>query len=105
MSETAHTLSGAGFDAIWRDQIEPELQKRDADRKKAIRNYGFVVGGSVILAIIVAAAGSGTTMKVVVPIFIVILAAILGYLPVIKVKQKAKQATIGALCGPFGVTY
>src|SRR4051794_18275294 len=101
MSETAHTLSGAGFDAIYRDQIEPELHKRDADRKKGVRTYGLILAASVVAAIVFAliASKAGWAGGVVFggPIFIVILAAIFGSFPLSKVAKSAKQATIETL--------
>ena len=111
MDDTAHTLTGAGFDAIYTRQIEPELQRRDGERKKALRTYGLIVGASVILAIAVVigvkAAGKGdaTWLTVGAPLFIVLMAAIFGYLPLQKVGKTAKQATIETLCGPLNVTY
>lgn len=102
-------LSGAGFDALYEEQIEPQLRVLEGDRKKAMGYSQLIwlgfVGLLLIEAWINSSMGHGFVPDPRILGFTVIGGAIVGYIPLHLVAMKAKQKVIATLCAPMGVTY
>jgi hypothetical protein len=94
-------LSGAGFDALFVQQIEPQLRVLEADRQKAMRISLLIWAGFAVLLVI-----EGLTVPDFRLLgFSAIAGFIIGYIPLHSVGQKAKQKVISTLCAPLGVSY
>lgn len=102
-------LSGAGFDALYEQQIEPQLRVLEGDRKKAMGQSQLIwlgfVGLLLVEAFINMSMGHGFIPDPRILGFTVIGGGIVGYLPLNAVATKAKQKVIATLCAPMGVSY
>lgn len=104
-------LTGDALQRLYDDQIKPELEKREVDRKAAMQTFRVIIGAGIALVVM----ESGLTHELTrshsfIPdprIWIVTLvgAVILAYLPLMGVAAKAKVGVIEAFCGPLGMTY
>ena len=89
-------LEGAGFDQLYTARIEPELVKREAERKSALRTFFIALAGGLVaifLENMMASAFTGGRSHSAAPtlmIFTMIAAGVLGYLPLAAVAQRAK---------------
>lgn len=101
----ADPLAGTGFDAIYSRDIEPELIKREAERKKAVGRFWLFAALTVVVCIVEGVVlhfgGLGVTLMV----FTLVGGLVLAFLPLGKVRDAAKLGTINALCAPMGLTY
>jgi hypothetical protein len=104
-------LEGASFDALYQAKIEPELLKREAERKGALRTFFIALIGGLVLVLlenVLAPAFSGGRSHSAgagIMGFTMIAAGILGYLPLAAVAKRAKVGVLEALCGPIGISY
>ena len=102
-------LEGASFDALYTAKIEPELVKREGERKGAMRTFVFalVAGGLVVFieATMLGSSGGSRNPGPTLMIFTMIVAGALGYMPLAGVAKRAKVNVLGALCGPVGISY
>ncbi|HEX3405613.1 MAG TPA: DUF3137 domain-containing protein [Caulobacteraceae bacterium] len=103
-------LEGASFDALYTAKIEPELVKREAERKGAMRAFLFalVAGGLLVFLetrLLSSSSGGAHNPIPTIMIFTVILAGVIGYLPLAAVAKRAKVSVLNALCGPLGIRY
>lgn len=111
MTDAIDPLTGAGFDALWTGEIEPELRKLEGERKIAMRRsqalwigvFGIVIVEVILTALI--SGGRGFIPEEHVLLITVVGGAILGYLPLQFVAGKTKQRLITTLCAPMGVTF
>jgi len=101
-------LEGASFDALYAARIEPELVKREAERKGAMKTFFIALAGGLVLVFLEyklfsngGAHNPGPTLI----IFTMIAAAVVGYLPLAGVAKRAKVSVLEALCGPIGISY
>ena len=85
------TLGGAGFDAAYETQIKPELIKCEGMRQKAM--LYFV--GAVVIGLLLAGIEGLVFPSVRLIIFTVVIAAFVGYLPLISVQTRAKESGDG----------
>ena len=97
----SNPLSGASFDALYNEQIEPQLRLLEADRQKAMRISLLIWAGFAVLLVIEGLALPDFRLLG----FSAIAGFIIGYIPLHSVGQKAKQKVISTLCAPLGVTY
>jgi hypothetical protein len=104
-------LEGATFDAIYDAKIKPELERREAERRTAIKTFGVaLLGGLVAVALenYMTPSLTGGRAHFADPrieIATMVLAAVLGYLPLAKVAKRAKVAILESLCALLGVDY
>jgi Protein of unknown function (DUF3137) len=102
-------LEGASFDALYTARIEPELVKREAERKGAMKTFVLALAAGLVLVFIeyrLFASGAGPhNPGPTLIIFTMIAAAVIGYLPLAGVAKRAKVSVLEALCGPIGITY
>jgi hypothetical protein len=104
-------LEGASFDQLYTAKIEPELVKREAERKSALKTFFVALAGglvAVFLENMMASAFTGGRSHSAAPtlmIFTMIAAGVLGYLPLAAVAKRAKVAVLESLCGPLGISY
>ncbi len=104
-------LEGASFDQLYTAKIEPELVKREAERRGALKTLGIALAGGVIVIFLenmMAPAFTGGRSHSAAPglmIFTILAAGVIGYLPLAAVGKRAKVAVLQALCGPLGITY
>lgn len=103
-------LAGAAFDAIYAQQIEPELVRLEAERRRAMIAFvlALAAGGVLVLLEYLLAPSlfpqaNGLAIRIDLPI--VIFAGVIGYLPLAAVGRRAKAAIAQALCAPLGLTY
>jgi hypothetical protein len=104
-------LEGASFDQLYTAKIEPELIKREAERKGALKTFFIALAGGLILVFLenllapsftgdrAHSAGFGIMLAT------MIAAGVIGYLPLAGVAKRAKAAVLEALCGPLGISY
>jgi hypothetical protein len=103
-------LEGASFDALHAAKIEPELVKREGERKGAIRTFVFALIAGAVLAFLetklLGSSDGGSHNPIpTIMIFTMILAGVLGYMPLAGVAKRAKVSVLGALCGPLAISY
>jgi hypothetical protein len=102
-------LEGASFDALYAAKIEPELVKREGERKGAMRTFVFaLIAGAVLVFLETKLLGSSDGPHNPIPtvmIFTIILAGVLGYMPLAGVAKRAKVSVLSALCGPLEISY
>lgn len=104
-------FEGAEFDEIYRARIEPELLKREAERKGAVRLFfGAVAVGAALIVIEFLLTPVVTSGRSYIPPFVILMitagaAGFVGYIPVAGVAARAKSGVINALCGPLGIAY
>jgi hypothetical protein len=104
-------LEGAGFDELYQARIEPELVKREAERKTAMRTFFLGLAGVGVLVflenLLTKSLTNGATQwvdpRLLVPTILV--GACVAYLPLANVATRAKMSVICALCEPLGITY
>ena len=97
----SNPLEGEGFDRLYASDIEPELARLEANRRKAVRNFSIVMASGVAIAI--AEALIGLDFRLV--IGTVAVAGVIAIIPLEKVREASKQAVIASLCKPLGITY
>ena len=95
-------LEGASFDELYKAKIEPELVKREAERKGAMKTFLLAIAGGVILVFLENMLGAADVRLALATI---VVAAGVGYLPLAAVARNAKVGVICALCEPLGITY
>ena len=95
-------LEGAPFDELYKAKIEPELVKREAERKGAMKTFALAIAGGVILVFLENMLGAADVRLALATI---VVAAGVGYLPLAAVARNAKVGVICALCEPLGITY
>ncbi|HEY1751570.1 MAG TPA: DUF3137 domain-containing protein [Caulobacteraceae bacterium] len=95
-------LEGASFDALYATSIEPELVKREAERRGAVQLFvaAAAVAAVAAAAEIILRLGSPPLLL---PTVVIIL--YFGYLPLAAVGSRAKVGVIEALCGPLNISY
>ena len=102
-------LEGASFDQLYEAKIEPELVKREAERKGAMKTFFVALAAGLVLVFIeyrLFASGAGPhNPGPTLIIFTMIAAAVIGYLPLAGVAKRAKVSVLEALCGPLGISY
>jgi hypothetical protein len=104
-------LEGASFDALYTARIEPELIKREAERKGAMKTFLLALAAGGILVFLegmfFSSSPNGGTHNPgpTLIILTMIAAAAVGYLPLAGVAKRAKVSVLEALCGPLGITY
>lgn len=104
-------LEGASFDQLYAAKIEPELVKREAERKRALGLFAaaLAIGAVLVLleAMLFASSPSGGSHNPgpTLIIFTMIGAGVIGYLPLAAVAKRAKAGVLEALCGPIGIRY
>ena len=104
-------LEGASFDALYTAQIEPELVKREAERKSALKTFALAIVGGFILVLIenlMAPSFTGGRAHAAdfrLELFTIAAAAGFGYLPLAAVAKRAKASVLAALCAPLGIAY
>jgi Protein of unknown function (DUF3137) len=109
--DTLDSLAGASFDDVYAKDIEPELQLREADRRKALETFGLVLLAGVLLVIVEmlllpsSTSGRFDVRAAEVWLGTLVAAGVLGYLPVRGVAKATKADVLGALCKPLGVAY
>ena len=104
-------LEGAAFDALYQARIEPELVKREAERKTAMRTFFVGLAGVGVLVLLenlltnsfTQGASPWVDPRILVPT--ILIGAFLAYLPLANVARRAKVSVICALCEPLGVSY
>ncbi len=104
-------LSGPGFDALWTQQIEPQLLALEGERRAAMRR-SILIWSAFAALILVEALLTGwiTDGRSYLPspyvLFFTVLAAVLaGFGPLNRVAVKVKARVLQTLCAPMGVTY
>jgi hypothetical protein len=101
-------LAGATFDAIWENQIRPELAGLESDRRQAVMAFVLALLAGALLVFIEIALIPGLLKSrggSQLPIFTLIAAAALGFWPIRKVAHTAKADVVTALCQPMSVVY
>ena len=104
-------LEGAAFDELYKARIEPELIKRESERKGAMKTFFMAIAGGVLLVFIEnlmtpsLTGGAAHTVDFRVALATMVAAAVLGYLPLSAVAKNAKIGIISALCEPLGIRY
>lgn len=103
-------LEGASFDALYAAKIEPELVKREAERRGAMKTFMLALAGGVVLVFLeytlFSSSGGGShNPGPTFAIFTMLVAAGLGYLPLAGVAKRAKVSVLQALCGPLSINY
>ena len=104
-------LEGAPFDALYQAKIEPELIKREAERKGAVRIFFVALAGGAVAVFLenllapTMTGKPGATVSLGIAIGTLMIAAMLGYWPLATVGRNAKVAVICALCEPLGIRY
>ncbi len=103
-------LEGASFDQLYTARIEPELVKREAERRGALKTFFIALaGGGVVVFLenmLLATANGGPHNPIpTLMIMTMIAAAVIGYLPMAAVAKRAKVSVLEALCGPLGISY
>ena len=104
-------LEGAPFDALYQAKIEPELVKREAERKGAMKTFVLAIAAGVVLVVLenlltpslTGAPGAMVDFRL--ALVTLAIAAGLGYLPLAAVAKNAKVGVICALCEPLGIRY
>ena len=96
-------LEGAGFDALYDQRIQPELVKREAERRGALQTFVMALVAGALLVTLEYLLLHTPDFRIVG--LTMIGAAVLGYLPLQAVARKAKVGVIEALCDPLGLTY
>ena len=101
-------LEGASFDQLYSARIEPELVKREAERKGALKTFLLALAGGVVLVFLesklFSVSGPHNPASTLM-IFTMIMAGVFGYMPLAAVAKRAKAGVLQALCGPLGITY
>ena len=101
-------LEGASFDQLYAAKIEPELVKRESERKGALKTFGLALAAGLVLVFLeyklFASSGSHNPGPTLI-IFTMIVAAVVGYLPLGAVAKRAKVSVLESLCGPLGISY
>ncbi|HWF77360.1 MAG TPA: DUF3137 domain-containing protein [Caulobacteraceae bacterium] len=104
-------LEGASFDAIYTAKIEPELVKREGERKGALKTFLLALAAGLMLVFLEyklfasSTNGGSHNPGPTLIIFTMIAAGVLGYLPLAGVAKRAKVSVLEALCGPLGISY
>ena len=101
-------LEGASFDALYEAKIAPELVKREAERKGAMKTFFIALAGGLIAVFLefkLFSGGGAHNPGPTLMIFTMIAAGVIGYLPLAAVARRAKVGVLEALCGPLGITY
>jgi hypothetical protein len=104
-------LEGASFDALYQAKIEPELVKREAERRGAMKTFVLAIAAGVVAVVLenlltpslVGEPGAVVDFRIALATLVV--AAVLGYLPLAAVAKNAKVGVICALCEPLGIRY
>jgi len=104
-------LEGASFDALYQARIEPELVKREAERRTAMRTFFVGLAGVGVLVLLenlltkslTNGASQWVDLRILFPT--ILIGAAISYLPLASVAKKAKVSVICALCEPLGVSY
>lgn len=103
-------LEGASFDALYAAKIEPELVKREAERKGAMKTFLVALMAGLVLVFLEyklflsSSAGPHNPGPTLI-IFTMIAAGVIGYLPLAGVAKRAKVSVLEALCGSIGISY
>src|SRR5438477_4189702 len=108
MSAVSNPLQGAAFDAIYHDQIEPQLARLEIERRKAMRIARIIWGATAVaaaLALIWGALAGRFFNALPWVSFGAPLGVGIGFLALQSVGTRAKIIMIGALCRPLGLTY
>ena len=104
-------LEGASFEQLYTAKIEPELVKREAERRGALKTFGIALAGGLIVIFLenmmtpALTDGRSHTAAPGLMIFTILAAGVIGYLPLAAVGKRAKVAVLEALCGPLGISY
>ncbi|HXQ17903.1 MAG TPA: DUF3137 domain-containing protein [Caulobacteraceae bacterium] len=104
-------LEGAAFDELYQARIEPELVKREAERKGAVKAFALAIAAGAVLVFLEnlmtpsLTGGAAHTVDFRIALATMVVAAVLGYLPISAVAKNAKVGIISALCEPLGVRY
>lgn len=104
-------LEGASFDALYEAKIEPELVKREAERRGAMKTFVLALAAGLVLVFLeymmFSSSANGGSHNPGPPliIFTMIGAAVIGYLPLAGVAKRAKVSVLEALCDPLGIRY
>ena len=104
-------LEGASFDALYQARIEPELVKREAERRGAMKTFVLALFAGAILVFLEymlfssGPNGGSHSPGPTLIIFTMIAAGVIGYLPLAGVAKRAKVSVLEALCGPIGISY
>jgi hypothetical protein len=110
-AETSDPLVGAGFETIYQQQVEPQLQRLEAERRKAMRLAWLIwLGGGAVLLVECLLTGMVTSGRHWWPPEILFwltlgVAGAGGYVPLAVVAADAKTKVIKTLCAPLGVQF
>ena len=111
MTDAIDPLTGAGFDALWNGEIEPQLRKLEGERKVAMGRSQLIWTAFAALVALEAVATLAITKGArLIPeehllFFTLFGGAFIGYLPLQLVAGKTKRRLIQTLCAPMGVSY
>jgi hypothetical protein len=104
-------LEGAAFDELYEAKIEPQLAKREAERKGAVNAFLMALVAGVVLVFLEnlmtpsLTGGAAHSVDFRVALATMLGAAVLGYRPLAAVARNVKIGVINALCEPLGVRY
>jgi hypothetical protein len=104
-------LEGATFDAIYEAKVKPELERREAERRAAIKTFFIALAGGVVAVMLEnymtpsLTGGRAYFADARLELATLAVAGLLGYLPLANVAKRAKVAILEALCSPLGVEY
>ncbi|HLI65721.1 MAG TPA: DUF3137 domain-containing protein [Caulobacteraceae bacterium] len=104
MSNAADPLApieGAGFDQVYAERIEPEIQRLEAARQKAMCRL-LIIGG---IAFAAAALENVAGLDVRIVLATAVIGAIVAYMPLAQLGAMSKRAVVQALCSAIDVTY
>jgi hypothetical protein len=110
-ADTSDPLVGAGFETIYRQQVEPELQRLEAERGKAMRLAWLIwFAGAALFGVECLATSLITSGRHWWPpellFWITVIGTIaFGYAPLAVVASNAKTKVISTLCAPLGVKF
>ncbi len=104
-------LAGASFDKLYQARIEPELVKREAERRGAMRTFILALAAGAVTVFLEnlmtpsLTGDAGASVDFRIALGTLVAAAVAGYLPLAAVARRAKVGVITALCEPLGIRY
>src|SRR5271156_5361067 len=104
-------LSGPGFEALWSGRIEPQLLALEAERRRAMRRsmliwfaFAALIGIEALLSGWLSDGRSYLPSSYLL-FFTVVVAVLVGFVPLNRVALQVKAKVLQALCAPMGVAY
>lgn len=104
-------LEGSAFDEIYKARIEPELVKREAERRAAVTTFLLSVAAGGVLVFLenlmtpTLTGGHASNVDAGVAVATIAVAMFVGYRPLAAVARQVKVSILNALCEPLGVRY